>query len=233
MLSARARPRTPRRSKLTYHRAGVYSKFAYGEVPDLLKLYRGEDCVERLVNHINTEVKQLYELYPQQPMTELTDVLKREYEAAESCQICLKPFDDYDNRKVRDNCHYRGLYRGTAHNNFNMKYRLPDFVPIAFHNLIGYDAHLFIKELGRKFNRDDIGVIAENKKKYISFSVPILVKLGITDKNGKAVVKKVKLRFIDSCRFMPSSLDKLAKNLDDEQFENLRHFYQEEFHSSS
>jgi len=27
----------------------------------------------------------------------------------------------------------------------------------------GYDAHLFIKELGRKFNKEDIGVIAENK----------------------------------------------------------------------
>ena len=29
---------------------------------------------------------------------------------------------------------------------------------------------------------------------------------------------------------MPSSLDKLAKNLDDEQCENLRHFYQEDDH---
>ena len=142
----------------------VHSKFAYGEVPDPTKAYRGKDCVETFVDHVEKEVKRLYELYPQQPMIELTDVLKRKYEAAENCHICLKPFGDPENRKVRDHCHYTGLYRGAAHNNCNLKYRIPDFVPIAFHNLSGYDAHLFIKELGKKFNKDDIGVIAENKE---------------------------------------------------------------------
>ena len=207
----------------------VHSKFAYGEVPDPTTDYRGKDCVEQFVDHVEKEVKRLYELYPQQPMRELTDVLKTEHEAAEECHICRKPFGDPKNRKVRDHCHYTGLYRGAAHNNCNMKYRIPDFVPIVFHNLSGYDAHLFIKELGKKFNKDDIGVIAENKEKYISFSVSIPVKLaGLTDKNGKAVVKKVKLRFIDSCRFMASSLEKLAKNLDDDQCRNLRELYREE-----
>ena len=83
-----------------------------------------------------------------------------------------------------------------------------------FHNLSGYDAHLFIKKLGRKFNKDDIGVIAENKEKYISFNVKINVKLaGVKDKDGKEVYKNIQLRFIDSFRFMASSLDKLASNL--------------------
>ena len=207
----------------------VYSKFAYGDVPNPMTAYRGKDCVEQFVDHVEKEVKRLYELYPQQPMTELTDMLKAEHKAAESCHICLKPFGDPENRKVRDHCHYTGLYRGAAHNNCNMKYRIPDFVPIAFHNLSGYDAHLFIRELGKKFNKDDIGVIAENKEKYISFNVSIPVKLaGVTDKNGKAVIKKVKLRFIDSCRFMASSLDKLASNLDDDQCKNLRKFFNDE-----
>ena len=83
-----------------------------------------------------------------------------------------------------------------------------------FHNLSGYDVHLFIKELGRKFNKDDIGVIAENKEKYISFNVKINVKLaGVKDKDGKEVYKNIQLRFIGSFRFMASSLDKLACNL--------------------
>ena len=47
----------------------------------------------------------------------------------------------------------------------------------------------------------------------------------MTNKNGKKVVKKIQLRFIDSFRFMASSLDKLAKNLDDDQCKNLRDFY--------
>ena len=78
----------------------------------------------------------------------------------------------------------------------------------------GYYAHLFIKELGRRFKRTSIGVIAENKEKYISFNVKIKVKLsGVRDKDGTEVCKNIQLRFIDSCRFMASSLNKLACNL--------------------
>ena len=137
-------------------------------------MYRGKDCVEKFKQHIEEEVKRLYETFPQQPMIKLTDVLKREHEAAEKCHICLKEFR---NRKARDHSHYTGEYRGAVHNNFNLKYKIPDHIPVVFHNLSGYDAHLFIKELGKRFNKNDIGVIAENKEKYISFNVKISVKL--------------------------------------------------------
>ena len=104
-----------------------------------------------------------------------------------------------------------------------MKYRIPDHIPIVFHNLSGYDAHLFIKKLGRRFNKNDIGVLAENKEKYISFNVKINVKLeGVSNKDSTEVCKNIQLRFIDSCRFMASSLDKLASNLDDDQCKHLR-----------
>ena len=39
--------------------------------------------MERFIVYIEEEVKQLYETLPQEPVTNLTDVLKREYEAAE------------------------------------------------------------------------------------------------------------------------------------------------------
>ena len=83
-----------------------------------------------------------------------------------------------------------------------------------FHNLSGYDTHLFIKELGRRFNKNDIGVIAGNNEKYFSFNVKISIKLAeVKYKVGTQVHKNIPLRFIDSCRFMASSLDKLASNL--------------------
>ena len=62
------------------------------------------------------------------------------------------------------------------HNNCNLKYWIPDYIPIVLQNL-NYDAHLFIKELGRRFNKNDIGVVAKNKEKYISFNVKINVKV--------------------------------------------------------
>ena len=83
-----------------------------------------------------------------------------------------------------------------------------------FHNLTGYDANLFIKELGKRFNKNDIGVIAENKEKYISFNVKVNVNLaGARNKDGKEFHKNIQLSFKDSFRFMASDLDKLASNL--------------------
>ena len=133
--------------------------------------------MEKFVGYIKEEVKLLYETFPRQPMTKLIDVLTRKHEAAEKCRICLKEFNDQRDRKVRDHFHHTSLFRGAVHNNCNLKYQIPDHIPVVFHNLSGYDAHLFIKELGRRFNKNDIGVIAENKEKYISFNVKINDKL--------------------------------------------------------
>ena len=82
----------------------VHSTFAYGDVPDPLKMYRGKDCVEKFVEYIEEEVKRLYETFLKQPVIKLTDVLKREQEAAEKCHVCLVEFNDLKNRKVRDQC---------------------------------------------------------------------------------------------------------------------------------
>ena len=68
----------------------VLSTFAYAGVPDPLEMYRGKGCVEKFVEYIEEEVKRLYATFPQQPMTELSDVLKGEHEAAERCHIYLK-----------------------------------------------------------------------------------------------------------------------------------------------
>ena len=98
-----------------------------------------------------------------------------------------------------------------------------------FHNLSGNGAHLFINVLGRRFNKNNIGVIAENKEKYISFNVKINAKLaGVRNEDGAEVRKNIQLRFIDSCIFMALGLDKLASNLDDDHRKHLMEFYKED-----
>ena len=74
----------------------------------------------------------------------------------------------------------------------------------------GYDAHLFIRELGA--HTSDMEVIAKNKEDYISFSIKVPVEKYI-DKKGEENDKLIELRFIDSFKFMSSSLDSLTKNL--------------------
>ena len=78
-----------------------------------------------------------------------------------------------------------------------------------FHNLSGYDAYLFIRELGA--HTSEMGVIAKNKD-YISFSIKVPVD-SYKDKNGEEKDKLIELRFIDSFKFMSSSLDSLTKIL--------------------
>ena len=114
------------------------------------------------------------------------------------------------NLKVRDHCHYTGLYRGPAHSLCNFRYKIPSYIPVVFHNLSGYDAHLFIRELGA--HTSEIGVIVKNKEDYISFSIKVIVEKYI-DKEGNEKDKLIELRFIDSFKFMSSTLDSLTKNL--------------------
>jgi len=76
-------------------------------------------------------------------------------------------------------------------------------VPVIFHNLSGYDSHLFIKNLGK--TQGQIDCIPNNEEKYISFSK------SVNDENKKL---KYKIRFTDSFKFVSSSLDKLVNNLE-------------------
>lgn len=120
-------------------------------------------------------------------MTELTGVLKTEHKAAEKCNICLKKFNDDDKKKVWDQCHSAYEHQGEARSSCNLKLP-PEHAPIVFHSLIGYDVHLSIKELGKKLNRYNIGVITENKEKYISLNIKISIKpVAVTTKGGKRV----------------------------------------------
>ncbi|CAG2194510.1 unnamed protein product [Mytilus edulis] len=70
--------------------------------------------------------------------------------------------------KVRDYCHFTGKYRGAAHNQCNLKYKMPKFIPVFFHNLAGYDSHLFTKNLGS--TPGQLTCIPNSEEKYISFS---------------------------------------------------------------
>ena len=79
-------------------------------------------------------------------------------------------------------------------------------IPAVFHNSSTYDYHFIIKELAEEFE-GQFECLEENTKKYITFSVPIKRELD----NGKSIGYKIK--FIDSFRFMSSSLSNLVDNL--------------------
>ena len=186
----------------------LHSKFAYGLVKEPTTQYRGSACVERFCEHIISEAKRLYTSFPEVPMIPLTKEQLKEFKRATEYHICSKSFGDKG--KVRDHCHYTGEYRGAAHYGCNLRYKIPNYIPVVFRNLAGYDAHLFIRELA-KYTKD-MGVIAKNIEDYISFSIKVEVDK-YADKNGEEKYKELELRFIDSFKFMSSRLDSLVNNL--------------------
>ena len=205
----------------------IQSEFAYGEVKDPLKLYRGKDCVSKFCNHIITEARCLCNSFQEKLMEPLTKGQLKEYNHKSRCHICFGPFR-LGNRKVRDLCHYSGIYRGAAHSLCNLQYKIPTYIPVVFHNLAGYDAHMFIKELAKYGSR--MGVIAKNTENYIFFSVNVEVIAKNTenyiffsvnvdkyikyiDKAREEKSKEISFRFVDSIKFMRSSLDSLVNNL--------------------
>ena len=92
----------------------------------------------------------------------------------------------------------------------NLQYKIPSYIPVVFHNLTGYDAHLFMRELSKYGSQ--MGVIAQSTEDYISFSIKVEVGKYV-DNNGEEHPKEIDLRFINSIKFMSSSLNLLVNNL--------------------
>ena len=90
---------------------------------------------------------------------------------------------------------------------------------MLFHNLQGYDSHLFIKQLAKVSG--DLSCIPSTEEKYISFSKKIKVDEYFSIKMGKLLPKKFEIRFIDSFKFLQTSLANLVSNLQPTDFKNL------------
>ncbi|XP_043465724.1 uncharacterized protein LOC122500722 [Leptopilina heterotoma] len=132
------------------------------------------------------------------PMDRLTAEEIEKFAVSTTCHICDGQISSLD-KKVRDHSHLTGKYRGPAHEACNLNYQDSRVIPVVFHNLSGYDAHFIIEDICLEFE-GRIELLPLNKEKYISFS-----------KHVKGT--EIKFRFIDSFKFMASSLEKLASYL--------------------
>ena len=111
-----------------------------------VELYRGPDAAKVLCKKIQEYTREIFKIINKTiKKIKMTEDQIQEFNLATECYICKK---ELNNDKVRDHCHLTGKYRGPAHNkcNLNLKDKV-NFVPIFFHNLAGFDSHLFIKEL--------------------------------------------------------------------------------------
>ena len=160
-------------------------------------LFTGAGCAEELLKYLATEAEHITESLYKKINMRLTPTDRASFAAADKCWVCGGEKEQGE-KFVRDHDHITGKYRGAAHNRCNLlaniipaNYKLPVF----FHNLSGYDAHLIISKASQKlYGR--ITCIPKTSERFISFEV------------GKLVFK-------DSVNFTQASLSTLVKNLVD------------------
>ena len=176
-----------------------------------INIYRDEKAVNKFIEKMLEEVRYCKDVMKNEfnkPL-KMTKDCNEEFQKAKECHICNEKYTDKD-IQVRDHCHITGKYRGSAHQECNLKLRVnPEEIkiPVIFHNLRGYDSHFIMQEIGAIVKKHtyknkkgdeiqmDINVIPNNIEKYMAFML------------GNH------LTFIDSFQFMSSSLEKLVSNL--------------------
>ena len=187
-----------------------------------------EDMGKLFVETLSEDLKPIYEILKTPKPMIMSNSNKTAYEKSEKCYACEIQFgSERINEKTkkkekivkcRDHCHVTGKYRGAACDKCNLRMKVPRFVPVLFHNLEGYDSHLFVKSLG--LEEGDIKCIPKTDEKYISFSKNIPMETFLSD-DGKEKTICLEIRFLDSLKFTLKSLDALVKTLGKDDFRTL------------
>ena len=213
MSTCQNNPNESSTTGINKHTPSGYSLFTYGsfdKTKNKINNYRGKDWMKKFCKDLREHVTKIIN-YEKKKMIPLTKEEKIYHNEQEICYICKKEFDKNDKKhyKVRDHCHYAGKFRGAAHNICNLRYKIPKEIPVVFHNVSTYDYHFIIKELVKELY-GNFECLGENTEKYVTFSVPLKEKI-----ENKDLEITYKIKFIDSYRFMSSSLSKLVDNLSD------------------
>ena len=196
----------------------------YGVYKSILRKYtktkpEDADAMDVFIKWLEEDVKAIANIKEKEII--FTEEDRKQFNKASDCWICGEYLG---NDKVRDHCHFTGRYRGPAHNSCNLKYRKPKSISVFFHNLSGYDSHLFIKKIGSSNKKENVDCIPNNEEKYISFSKTIVTGQ-YTNKKGEVKDKIFKIVFKDSLKFMSSSLGALVNNLPKDAFKNLLKYF--------
>ena len=216
------------------HEPSGFCFYIKGIVPDTMfepilytKTKSTDDIAVIFVSKLAKVTNKIYNDFYRRPiLIKLTHSEQISFDKAETCHICKKELlTDNGVDKVRDHCHFAGQYRGAAHNSCNLQCRKPMILPVIFHNLQGYDAHLFIKQLACL--PGELSCIPSTEEKYISFSKKIKVDEYKSRRTGEMVSLYFEIRFIDSLKFLQTSLANLVGNLQPDDFHSTKEIFRE------
>ena len=188
-----------------------------------VQYYRGENAVYKFLEKMLEEVSYCKNIIKQKfnkPL-KMTNVDEEQFKKADKCHICGILYNDKDIR-VRDHCHITGLFRGSAHQDCNLSFKLTGKIPVVFHNLRGYHSHFIMQQIGEIVKKHtyvngkgeecqmNVNAIPNNMEKYMAVML------------GNSLV------FIDSFQFMSQSLANLVNNLPKDALKYTREFFKKD-----
>ena len=159
---------------------------------------------EVFVKTLEKVAKQIYERFKVSVPMIFDKAAKELHESQSECYACGTKF--YGD-KVRDHCHYTGRYRGALHSGYNLRLKRTRTIPVFSHNLAGYDSHLFVKRLAD--SPGNVNCISQNEEKYVTFVKSVLEDTITKDDDRKVNIYST-LKFVDTMKFMQTSLEKLV-----------------------
>lgn len=189
-----------------YTKLNAYYVFEY--------IYKGLDSNITFIKKLEELEKSLTEIiqeaqYKNKFNMIITEEQKIEHKNCKSCWVCKSAFlpsasaSAKDNNAVKHHNHNTGLYHSTMCNNCNIQIKDTIKIPVLFHNL-NYDKNIFFKSLVYYKEIKEVSILPDNSQNFKSFTVG-------------------KLHFIDTFKFMSSSLEKLISNLPEDNSPFLKH----------
>ncbi|XP_041377440.1 uncharacterized protein LOC121389858 [Gigantopelta aegis] len=170
-----------------------------------LKKFSGEHAAHHFMESILADYEEIKEILEDPVPVRLTQWDKQLIECTTVCYLCG---DEIEHDRHIDHDHLTGEFRGVCHSYCNVNYKECKFVPVVCHNASRYDNHLIL-QAAELFSGSKLKCIPHNSEHFLMFEI-----------DG--------LRFLDSYKFLNTSLQTLANNLRSrgrDQFKYLRgHF---------
>ena len=164
---------------------------------------RSENCTKWFAKRVQEIALQVNDiLFKSNATVILNTRQKLKHIIADKCYLCKEPFSD-QNPKVMDHDHISGQFLGSCHNTCNLNAQKKYILPVFFHNFSGFDSHIIIRDVA-KYMQSSFEVIAKNAENYICLTV-------------RLQQRKIKILFLDSFKFLSSSLQSLGQSLPDSE----------------
>ena len=144
-------------SGFCYH-INYFDDTLYSQEPvTFVKKFNDDDVAHIFIKTFEKNIKHIYKKFKFPKSMIMTMHYKLVYDNSTLCHLCNEELGE---DRVRDDCHLSGKFRGAAHEVCNLKYKVPQFFPVVFHNLSVCDSHIFITKLGN--SEGDISCITNN-----------------------------------------------------------------------